>query len=277
MHAEIPIYYDDIVIKIKDLLPALKEDNAKLATIKVETLVTTAHLDSGVVDQKYIGSCVAFSIVAAMEHDLIRQNLENSKYKFSERQLYIVSRVYYEHVRPQDDSGITHLSGLEALKNFGLVSATDAPYIERGETVRFWVEVEAEEIRCITDEIIQHIEITRVRNRIEDIKDYIDKGHPVIIMFRVPYNIFKKDVNDTGIIPPNSRHDTTQYHSVLCVGYENKRKLLQFKNSWGKDWGVGGYGYIRYDNEIMDTCWILKTILRDAQPISEISSASLSA
>jgi C1A family cysteine protease len=40
-------------------------------------------------------------------------------------------------------------------------------------------------------------------------------------------------------------------HAVLVVGYENsltpREGFLIIRNSWGSDWGVGGYGYLPYD------------------------------
>jgi hypothetical protein len=40
-------------------------------------------------------------------------------------------------------------------------------------------------------------------------------------------------------------------HAICIVGYENKTGLLPdtvfiFKNSWGVNWGAGGYGYVTY-------------------------------
>ena len=36
-------------------------------------------------------------------------------------------------------------------------------------------------------------------------------------------------------------------HAVCCVGYNEEKQLLKFKNSWSTDWGQNGYGYISYD------------------------------
>jgi len=41
-------------------------------------------------------------------------------------------------------------------------------------------------------------------------------------------------------------------HAVMAVGYDNKRKIgkhtgaLLIRNSWGKEWGDGGYGWLPY-------------------------------
>lgn len=36
-------------------------------------------------------------------------------------------------------------------------------------------------------------------------------------------------------------------HAIFFVGYDMGARLLCFKNSWGKDWGDGGYGYLPFE------------------------------
>ena len=36
-------------------------------------------------------------------------------------------------------------------------------------------------------------------------------------------------------------------HSVLLVGYDDRRRDLRFQNSWGIGWGDRGFGYLPYD------------------------------
>jgi len=36
-------------------------------------------------------------------------------------------------------------------------------------------------------------------------------------------------------------------HAICVVGYDDAKKWFKFKNSWGKTWGDGGYGYMSYD------------------------------
>jgi C1A family cysteine protease len=43
-------------------------------------------------------------------------------------------------------------------------------------------------------------------------------------------------------------------HAICFVGYDSKKKLIKFKNSWGTNWGDNGYGYLPY-NYINDFCW----------------------
>jgi C1A family cysteine protease len=36
-------------------------------------------------------------------------------------------------------------------------------------------------------------------------------------------------------------------HAVLAVGYDDKSKRLTVRNSWGSNWGKGGYFTMPYD------------------------------
>lgn len=35
-------------------------------------------------------------------------------------------------------------------------------------------------------------------------------------------------------------------HAICVVGYDDDGRYFIFKNSWGEDWGDGGYGYLPY-------------------------------
>jgi C1A family cysteine protease len=51
----------------------------------------------------------------------------------------------------------------------------------------------------------------------------------------------------TGIVPMPSAFETPLGGHALCaVGYSDKEKLLYFKNSWGIEWGMSGYGRLPY-------------------------------
>jgi hypothetical protein len=36
-------------------------------------------------------------------------------------------------------------------------------------------------------------------------------------------------------------------HAILVTGFNQNERLIEFKNSWGKDWGDNGYGYLPFD------------------------------
>ncbi len=51
-----------------------------------------------------------------------------------------------------------------------------------------------------------------------------------------------------GKIPmPSDDDKSVGGHAICVVGYSREGRFFKFKNSWGKDWGEDGYGYLPYD------------------------------
>lgn len=50
-----------------------------------------------------------------------------------------------------------------------------------------------------------------------------------------------------GGIIPMPRSSLGDGHSIVIEAYDDQTRRLRFWNSWGADWGDGGYGYLPYD------------------------------
>ncbi|MHB8111375.1 MAG: C1 family peptidase [Syntrophorhabdaceae bacterium] len=91
------------------------------------------------------------------------------------------------------------------------------------------------------------------------IKKNLTAGLPVMFGF-VVYSSYKLAAK-TGKIPfPESGDKMVGGHAVIAVGYDDKIKIknnkvgsiettgaLLIRNSWGKAWGAGGYGWLPYE------------------------------
>ncbi len=79
------------------------------------------------------------------------------------------------------------------------------------------------------------------------VKSLLDAGFPSVFGFSVPTSISRD-----GDIPYRPTFDTIQGgQAVVAVGYDDERLgstkgALQFRNSWGRDWGDEGYGWLPY-------------------------------
>ncbi|MNY65566.1 Papain family cysteine protease [compost metagenome] len=47
-------------------------------------------------------------------------------------------------------------------------------------------------------------------------------------------------------MPDMSREKRLGAHALLCVGFDDASQTLIIRNSWGSNWGHGGYAYLPY-------------------------------
>ncbi len=108
---------------------------------------------------------------------------------------------------------------------------------------------------------------TNAATLLTKVKTYLSKGHPAMFGFSVYSSI--EQAEETGRIPfPAPKEKIEGGHAIVAVGYDDRMKVknkygkvattgaLLIRNSWGKDWGEKGYGWLPYD-------YILKGLAED--------------
>ncbi len=87
----------------------------------------------------------------------------------------------------------------------------------------------------------------RIRRAVSQLRACLAEGFPFVMAMAVHTSIGTRAVKRTGRVPVPTRHDPLHGgHAVLVVGYDHVRRLLIFRNSWGRLWGDHGCGYLPY-------------------------------
>jgi C1A family cysteine protease len=99
---------------------------------------------------------------------------------------------------------------------------------------------------------------TKPEEILKKVKTYLASNHPSMFGFTV-YNSIEQ-AEGTGRIPfPSPKERIEGGHAVAVVGYDDKMKIknkygkvettgaLLIRNSWGKEWGEKGYGWLPYE------------------------------
>jgi C1A family cysteine protease len=100
---------------------------------------------------------------------------------------------------------------------------------------------------------------TRKDTLLGRIKKHLSTGLPLMFGFTVYSSISQAD--ETGAIPfPAPGEKVAGGHAVAAVGYDDEKAIknassgaaatkgaLLIRNSWGKEWGDGGYGWLPYE------------------------------
>jgi hypothetical protein len=82
---------------------------------------------------------------------------------------------------------------------------------------------------------------------LKEVKAQISAGYPVIIGADV-----SKDFVDDGFAKKadyiwKEAGTSAGGHCMLLVGYDDSKQAFKLMNSWGKDWGDNGFGWVSYD------------------------------
>lgn len=93
---------------------------------------------------------------------------------------------------------------------------------------------------------------------LENVKKYLAAGIPSIFGFYIHSSFSKSNIK--GGIPLPCKNEQPKWgQAVVAVGYDDNIKIknlqcnketkgaLLFRNSWGTNWGVDGYGWLPYD------------------------------
>ena len=186
-----------------------------------------------VIDQGYLGSCTACSLVA--------------QYGYVVKGAMIGSPLFlYYNERKRDgtvssDAGSTVTSGIASLRTTGLCSEAAWPYV----VSKFTVQPPTGAYGVASGHVVT--QATKFTNTLANCKKVLDAGGCFTFGFLVYTSFMSTIVAKTGVVPmPKRGERLLGGHAVTCVGYDDTKQMFIVKNSWGTAWGDVGYFYMPY-------------------------------
>lgn len=259
---------------VSEMLSHLRKKSGK-KTSKSKNIVLPAKVDlrkwcSPIDDQGDIGSCTAHAGTALYEY--FERRAFGKHVDASRLFLYKVTR---NLLGWHGDDGAELRTTMGAMALFGLVPEKYWPYVEHDfnkEPEAFQYSF-AQNYQALVYYRLDGIGVNK-DVLLKRIKEHLHLGLPSIFGFTCYTSLDEDEVVETGKIPfPGLKEKINGGHAVMAVGYDDNitienplspkiktKGAILIRNSWGKNWGDKGYGWLPYEfvkKGIADDWWTM--------------------
>lgn len=223
---------------------------------KLPAKVDLSKLCPPVYDQGQLGSCTANAIGAAFEFGLRKQD-KTKDFMPSRLFIYYNERVMENTVNT--DSGAMIRDGIKSVNKQGVCAESMWPYFAGELTVRPTSGCYAE---ALNHQVTSYHRVTRNLNQM---KGCLAEGYPFVFGFTVYESFESEAVAKTGKVNmPKKGEAQIGGHAVMAVGFNSTSNRFIVRNSWGTNWGLGGYFTMPFDyllNEnLSDDFWTIRLV-----------------
>jgi len=244
--ADIPDHRD-LKFKIvkKDLLD-------KLSSVPTSTSLKS-KMPTEIYDQGQLGSCTA-NALAYNYRFLVSSDPARLFIYWCERK---------REGTVQSDSGATLRDGMKVLHQRGVCEESLDPY----NVDTFKKRPSSEAFKEATSHKIT--KYLRVDVTVDAIKEVLNTGFPVDIGFSVPQSFESEQMATDGfLLVPGPKEPIIGGHAVCICGYDDnlthngQTGYFQVINSWGPNWGLGGYFWFPYammKPSFVSDCWTIES------------------
>jgi C1A family cysteine protease len=116
---------------------------------------------------------------------------------------------------------------------------------------------------CYSDARQHRISSYERLQTVDEMRQCLADGYPFVFGFTVYESFESSAVAKSGILNmPTSKEKVVGGHAVMAAGYDDKRKRLLIRNSWGTNWGQRGYFWMPYgyvsENNLSDDFWTIR-------------------
>ncbi|HTY66883.1 MAG TPA: C1 family peptidase [Alphaproteobacteria bacterium] len=193
--------------------------------------------------QGQLKSCAANAVAAAIQYDRIKQGLPSGRVTPSRLFIYYNARAIEGRVAWNAPTRVRNV--VKGVARYGACFegrlADQWPYVIK----RFKRRPRHLCFKAARKDRALHY--SRVARDIEHFKACLASGYPFVFGFWAYEGIEARKVGKTGAIPlPKAHEKQLGGHVVLAVGYDDTKRHILIRNSWGTKWGKGGYGTMPY-------------------------------
>lgn len=207
---------------------------------------------SPVENQGQIGSCTANALAGALE---FLEKKDRTRFAdLSRLFVYYNERVIEHTVR--SDSGAQLRVGIKTLAKQGVCTEKTWPYVESKFTVKPGK-------ACYTEALRHQITSYQRLQTLDEMRTCLASGYPIVFGFTVYESFETQTVARTGVVKMPARDErVVGGHAVMAVGYDDRKKRVVVRNSWGTAWGMKGYFTMPYDyvvdRSLSDDFWTIR-------------------
>jgi C1A family cysteine protease len=208
---------------------------------------------SKVENQGELGSCGPNALAGALEFLELKDKVPFLD--FSRLFIYYNTRVLEGTV--DQDSGVMIRDAVKCVSKQGVCSEKNWAYV----ISQFKKKPGA---ACYREALkYQVLNYHRIAN-LDEMKTCLADGFPFVFGFSVYDGFETQAMAKTGVLnmPKPSEH-MQGGHAVLGVGYDDAKKRLIVRNSWGEDWGMKGYFTMPYayveSRDLSDDFWTIRS------------------
>lgn len=215
----------------KPSLPDLRDQTADTNGLNIVPEVDPRHEQPDPYDQSQLGSCTANAIAGSIEYNCI---LDGKPFGTPSRlDIYYGERMI-EGDLGQGDTGAFGRDGFKFAHSTGVIPEADWPY-----DINKYAKKPPDDV-AHRFKIGSYKAVPRNKSAMQAV---LTNKQTIAFGFTV-YESFESDgVAHTGVVPVPARGEQVLGgHEVLLIGYlKNEPGYALCRNSWGTNWGLGGY------------------------------------
>jgi len=203
-------------------------------------------------DQQRLGACVSCGCARLWQH---RRLMERQGCSMASRLFIYYQGRAIEGTIPWD-SGLWVRDGMKVLAKWGAPYETEWPYNIRRFT---WKPPTTAYKKALNDIALEY---RAVQPNLNALKAALAAGNPIVGGFSVFSSFVSDYVARTGLMPmPKKGEARLGGHCVTFDAFSDSDQTFWCANSWGTDWGIGGWFKMPYAN--LSNCadfWVLTKV-----------------